>query len=405
MKQENSMDPKKIAEDIMEQIFAEQEETLLEEMDEEEGEEEEEEGEEEAEDSYDDSEEEYEDSEEESDDEGSYETEEAEGAGSGDSSKNAASISMKPSMASPSMTGGTVSQGDADLTGKGSKDVFGKGQMELSADVPVDAMKNQATLQMKPVDFSIDKSKLSEDIKILFGGNEELSEEFVNQATDLYEASMMTNLQAITEELTEQYQNALVEQVDQVREILEEQIDAYLSYVVEEWMKENALTVENGLRTEIAEEFIGNLKNLFQASYISVPEEKTDLVAEMMNSLETYEARVNEEIEKNMQLKEHIDALTAVNVFTEETKSLNNLDVEKVRSLVENLEYENEADFREKVQVIVEGYVKNKNSGKTSSKISKIIEQVQETSYAEEVQPLNEKISLYSHVLDRSING
>lgn len=393
------MDPKKIAEDIMEQILAEQEETLLEEMDEEEGEEEGEE------DSYDDSEEEYEDSEEESDDEGSYETEEAESAGSGDSSKNAASISMKPSMASPSMTAGTVSKGDADLSGKGSKDAFGKGQQELSADIAVDAMKNQSTLQMKPVNFSLDKSKLSEDIKILFGGNEELSEEFVNKATDLYQASMMTGLQAITEELTNQYQQVLVEQVDQVREILEEQIDSYLSYVVEEWMKENALTVENGLRTEIAEEFIGNLKKLFEASYISVPEQKTDLVAEMMNSLETYEVRVNEEIEKNMQLKEQVDALTAVNVFNEETKSLNNLDIEKVRSLVENLEYENESDFRDKVQVIVEGYLKNKNSAKTSSKISKIIEQVQETSYAEEVQPLNEKISLYSHVLDRSING
>jgi hypothetical protein len=401
------MDPKKIAEEIMEHLFAKQEETLVEEMDEEEGDEEEEEGEEEeAEDSYEeDSEEESEDSEEESDDEDSYETEEAESAGSGDASKNAASVSMKPSMASPSMVGGKVSQGDADLTGKGSRDAFGKGQMELSADVPVDAMKNQATLQMKPVDFSLDKSKLSEDIKILFGGNEELSEEFVNKATDLYEASMMTNLQAITEELTNQYQEALVEQVDQVREILEEQIDAYLSYVVEEWMKENALTVENGLRTEIAEEFIGNLKNLFQSSYISVPEEKTDLVAEMMNSLETYEVRVNEEIEKNMQLKEHIDALTALNVFNEETKSLNNLDIEKVRSLVENLEYENESDFREKVQVIVEGYVKNKNSGKTSSKISKIIEQVQDTSNTQEIQPINESISLYSHVLNRSING
>ena len=403
------MDPKKIAEDIMEQLFAEQEETLLEEMDEEEGEEDEEEGEEEAEDSYDDEdeseEEESNESDEESDNEGSYKTKETENVGSGDASKNAASVSMKPSMASSSMVGGKISQGDADLTGKGSKDVFGKGQMELSVDVPVDAMKNQATLQMKPVDFSLDKSKLSEDIKILFGGNEELSEEFVNKATDLYEASMMTNLQAITEELTNQYQEALVEQVDQVREILEEQVDAYLSYVVEEWMKENALTVENGLRTEIAEDFINNLKKVFEASYISVPEEKTDLVAKMMDSLETYETRINEEMEKNMQLKEHVDALTALNVFNEETKSLNNLDIEKVRSLVENLEYENEIDFREKVQVIVEGYVKNKNSGKTSSKISQIIEQVQESSYAEEIQPLNEKISLYSNVLNRTING
>ena len=399
------MDPKKIAEEIMEQIFAEQEETLVEEMDEEEDEGEEEEGEEESDDS-----EEYEDSDEsedseESDNDESYETEESENSGSGNPSKNASSLSMKPSMASASMTGGTVSQGDADLTGKGSKDAFGKGQQEFSADVAVDSAKNQATLQMKPVDFSIDKSKLSEDIKILFGGNEDLSEEFVNKATDLYEASMMSNLQAITEELTNQYQEALVEQVDQVREILEEQIDSYLSYVVEEWMKENALTVENGLRTEIAEEFIGNLKKLFESSYISVPEEKTDLVAEMMNSLETYEVRVNEEIEKNMQLKEHIDALTAVNVFNEETRNLNNLDIEKVRSLVENLEYENEEDFREKVQVVVEGYVKNKNSGKTSSKISKIIEQVQDTSNTEEIQPINETISLYSTVLNRSING
>jgi hypothetical protein len=396
------MDPKKIAEEIMEQLFTEQEETLLEEMDEEE-EEESEEGEEEYDDSDDDSDddsgEEYEESED------SYETEEMEDSGSGDSGKNTSSIAMKPSMASPSMVGAKVTQVDSDLSGKGSKDALGKGQQEFSSDISVDAGKNQATLQMKPVDFSLDKSKLSEDIKILFGGNEELSEEFVNKATDLYEASMMSNLQAITEELTNQYQEALVEQVDDVRAILEEQIDQYLSYVVEEWMKENALTVENGLRTEIAEEFINNLKNLFEASYISVPEEKTDLVAEMMNSVENYELRINEEIQKNIELKEHIDAITALNIFMEETQSLNNLDIEKVRSLVENLEYENASDFRDKVQVIVEGYVKNKNSGKTSSKISQIIEQVQNTSITEEIQPLNEKISMYSNVLDRSLNG
>jgi hypothetical protein len=402
------MDPKKIAEEIMEQLFTEQEETLLEEMDEEE--EESEEGEEEYDDSDDDSGEEYDDSDDDSgeeyqESEDSYETEEMEDSGSGDSGKNTSSIAMKPSMASASMVGGKVTQVDSDLSGKGSKDALGKGQQEFSSDISVDAGKNQATLQMKPVDFSLDKSKLSEDIKILFGGNEELSEEFVNKATDLYEASMMSNLQAITEELTNQYQEALVEQVDDVRAILEEQIDQYLSYVVEEWMKENALTVENGLRTEIAEEFINNLKNLFEASYISVPEEKTDLVAEMMNSVENYELRINEEIQKNIELKEHIDAITALNIFMEETQSLNNLDIEKVRSLVENLEYENESDFRDKVQVIVEGYVKNKNSGKTSSKISKIIEQVQNTSVTEEIQPLNEKINMYSHVLDRSLNG
>lgn len=404
MKQEISMDPKKIAEEIMEQIFAEQEETLLEEMEEEgeEGEEEEDEGVEASEDSEEESDEESEDEGEE--EESSYE-ESDENEGSGDAAGNVASVSMKPSMASAAQMGGRVSQGDADLTGKGSKDAFGKGQMELSSETGADAMRNQATLQMKPVDFALDKSKLSEDIKILFGGSEELSEEFVNKATDLYEASMMKNLQAITEELTEQYQGALVEHVDSVREILEEQIDSYLSYVVEEWMTENALTVEQGLRTEIAEDFINNLRNVFEQSYISVPEDKTDLVAEMMDKVEVFEQRINEEIENNMQLKEQIDALTAVNVFTEETKSLSDLDIEKVKALVENLEYENEQDFREKVQIIVEGYVKNKNSAKTSSKISKIIEQVQDTSETEEIKPINESISLYSQVLNRSING
>jgi len=395
------MDPKKIAEEIMEHLFAQQEEALTEESNEEEGEEEEEM--EESEDESEDSEE----SEDESEDEGEEEDEDSEqpAQGSGSASKNASSVSMKPSMASSASVGGRVSKGDADLTGKGSKDAMGKGQVELSADIPVNSAKNQATLQMKPVDFSIDKSKLSEDIKILFGGNEDLSEEFVNKATDLYEASMMTNLQSITEELTEQYQQTLVEQVDIVRLILEEQIDQYLSYVVEEWMQENALTVEQGLRTEIAEEFISKLKNVFETSYISIPEEKADLVSEMVETLETLETRINEEIEKNVVLSEEVNALTALAIFNEETSKLSDLDIQKVKSLVENLEFETAEDFREKVQVIVEGYVKNKNSAKTSSKISKIIEQVQESSNTEEIQPINESISLYSNVLDRSLNG
>lgn len=401
------MDAKKLAEEIMEHLLAEANEYDSDEGNDE-NEEEEEEGDENEE--YD-GEESEENSEEECEDCGKNNAPGASGS-SQNASKNQASVQMKPSMASSAQSAGMVSAVDADLTGRGSKDALGKGQMGFSSDTQANAQANQATLQMKPVDFTgvqlptLNREKLSEDIKILFGGSEELSEEFVKKATSLYEASILTNLQNVTEELSDRFHNALIEQVDQVRIILEEQVDQYLSYVVEEWMKENALAVESGIRTEIAEDFINNLKRVFEQSYISVPEDKVDAFEALSEAVDQYEVKINDEIEKNMQLKEHIDALTALKVFNEETSKLNNLDMEKVKTLVENLEYESETDFREKVQVIVEGYVRNKTSAKTSSKISQIIEQVQNDAPAsEEIKPINESISFYSSVLDRTING
>lgn len=401
------MDPKKLAEDIMEQLLAEAQQ---ENYDSDENEEEEEEEGDDENEEYD-SEESEEDSEEECEDcDQDYEGQSSQS--SGNASKNQASIQMKPSMASAAQTGGTVSQGDADLSGRGSRDAFGRGFVEMPSDTQANAQANQSTLQMKPVDFTgiqlptLNREKLTEDIKILFGGDGELSESFLNKAISLYEASILTNIQGVTQELTEQFQDKLIEQVDEVRQVLEEQVDQYLSYVVEEWMQENALAVENGIRTEIAEEFISNLKGLFEQSYISVPDDKVDAFEALTSSVENIELELNEQVQKNMQLKEHIDALTALNVFNEETKSLNTLDVEKVKKLIENVEYENQDDFRDKVQVIVEGYVRNKTSAKTSSKISQIIEHVQnDLEIAEDVQPINETISLYSNVLNRTING
>ena len=160
-----------------------------------------------------------------------------------------------------------------------------------------------------------------------------------------------------TEALVEQFEEQLVEQVETVKGALVEQLDNYLSYVVQEWAKENAVAIENGLRTEIAEDFINGLKNLFVESYVEVPQDKVDMFEELSSAVDTLEGRINEEIEKNVELHKEIGLLTAQKVFAEETRGLTVLQAEKARQIAENLEYSDEDDFRNKVKTLVEGLV------------------------------------------------
>lgn len=397
------MDPKKIAEELMKSLFAQQNE-LVEEAD---AEEDEEEGEED---------ENGEDEQE--NDNGSEETEEPEnnnqkqpasgGKVSNTSGSAAKSVEMKStgSMAAERKAGSGVYSSDAH--GGSTHDITGKsGQMAQPVAQPGSAQAAQATLQMKPSWAGVqmptfDRGQMAEDVKIMFGGAEDLSEEFVNKAADIYEATLVTNLQAITEQLTEQFSNKLVESVEAVATTLEEQIDKYLNYVVEEWVKENKLVVEQGLRTEIAENFISGLKNLFAESYIEVPEDKVNAFNEMATALETLETRVNEEMKKNVDLINEMQDLKASMIFAEETEALSDLDAENVKKLVENLRFDEETNFRNKVQTLVEGYVKNKTS-KTAT--------ISETDSTVSEEPVNqpvfmtESIKKYAEVLGRTLKG
>jgi hypothetical protein len=401
------MDPKKLADEILEQLFPQNEEELYEETEEEDEDESEDEG------------DDYED-----EDEGDEsETEEPSSAGKqpqttgGNASKNQASVAMKPSMASAS-TGGSTSTGNAvqDAHGGTPTPVNGKPAFQTTEVTNVNAGANAATLNMKPsfagVELpSLNKAQMQEEVKTLFGAD--VSDEFVNKATALYEASINTNLQAITEQMASLFEERLAESVGQIAEELESNVSDYLGYVVQEWIKENQLAVDNGLRTEIAENFIEGLKNLFAESYIEVPEDKVNAFNELANAVENLEGRVNEELQKNIALSEKIALLEAQSVFEEETKSLKAFDAENLRKLAENVEFSSTEDFRSKVKLLVENYTKVKSNPTKSvtkpaeaNNVGKVIDTLmEETDNNPEQIFVNENIKLYSEVLGRTLQG
>jgi len=382
------MDPKKLAEEILEQLFSQQEEIV-----EEQENEEEEEGEEESE-------------------EGEEENNQEEPKSS--STSNAKTLEMKSAPAAGSTSAGK--KGAVDASGKGNVyfPQVGGGEQEFET-TGVSAQANQATLNMKPsfagVQMpSLNKEKVQEDVKTLFGAD--VSEEFVEKASSLYEASLNTNLQSITEQMANLFEEKLAEEVAGIAGELENKINDYLSYVVEEWVTENQLAVDNGLRTEIAESFIEGLKNLFVESYIEVPQDKTNIFDEMTTAIETLETRVNEEMEKNISLREKVALLEATAAFEEETSSLKAIDVENLRKLAENVEFSSVEDFRSKVKVLVENYSKAKSAPvkveKTAetAQVGAVIDTLMEETHSnEEQQFANENIKLYANVLGRTLEG
>jgi uncharacterized protein CbrC (UPF0167 family) len=218
--------------------------------------------------------------------------------------------------------------------------------------------KNMATIKAKKSDANSETkipsvSMKKEDIDALFSGTE-LSEDFKNKAATIFEAHMNERFHAAEAQLQEQYETLLEEHTAAVTEELIERIDDYLAYVVEEWMQENRLAVESGLRTEIAEEFIGNLRNLFNESYITVPEDKTDLFDEALNENTTLNAELSEQVNKNMALSKEIEQLQCEIVFREIAEGLTDTEVEKLRRLAEDVEFETVDQFAEKLGVLRE---------------------------------------------------
>jgi hypothetical protein len=401
------MDPKKIAEEIVKDLFNTYE--LVEEKeekDEEEEGEEEEAGEEEEEGEEEPAEEEEEEGEEEED---AAPVKKAVGdAMKGSATTAAAStISLKGQLPVATKSGSAAH----DALGGGVKDAHG-GSEQIIQQTATNASGLAATLQMKPSFSSpqvpqMTNEQLAADITAIFG-SQELSEEFVQNAASIYEAAVTAKVESITEALVEQFEEKLVEEVETVKGALVEQLDDYLGYVVQEWAKENAVAIENGLRTEIAEDFINGLKNLFAESYVEVPQDKVDLFDELSEAVTSLEGRVNEEIEKNVNLHKEIGLLTAQRVFAEETRGLTVLQAEKAREIAENLEYSDENDFRNKVKTLVEGVVSTK---KTVGKVApnKVNEQV---TLLEEVSDMdNDEVSLtpqmelYYNTINRTLKS
>ena len=188
----------------------------------------------------------------------------------------------------------------------------------------------------------------------IFG--EELSEEFKTKATSIFEAAVIARVNSEMDKVTAKLEEQNVEQLAEFKETIVEKVDSYLNYIVEQWMEENQLAVESGLRTEIAEEFMSGLKTLFKEHYIDVPEEKYDVLGELQAKSEELEEKLNEAIESNVAASRELAELKAAKVIEEQTKGLADTEVEKLKKLVEGVDFENEELYREKVAVIKENY-------------------------------------------------
>lgn len=202
---------------------------------------------------------------------------------------------------------------------------------------------------------SAEEVDVAEDVKAMFGG-EELSEEFVGKATTIFEAAVVSKVNEILETVTVDLEAELEAEKEEIIESLSTRLDDYLEYVTEEWMKENELAVEQGIRAEIVENFMVGLRNLFAENYIDIPEEKVDLVDELASKVTELETSINEEMERNIQLRKELIESQKQSVLRDVCEGLTESQVVKIKSLAEGVEFESVEDYAEKLETIKENY-------------------------------------------------
>jgi len=196
---------------------------------------------------------------------------------------------------------------------------------------------------------------IEEDINALIAG-EELSEEFEEKARTIFETAINSKVATIKEEMQSAYEAALVEEVESIKEGLTERVDTYLEYVAEEWVKENQLAIQAGLKSEMTESFLSGMKSLFEEHYVTIPEDKYDVLESMVDKLDEMEAKLNEQIEKNVALNRRLAESVADVIFAEVAEGLALSQKDKLASLAENVEFDSEDTYREKLVTLRESY-------------------------------------------------
>jgi len=206
---------------------------------------------------------------------------------------------------------------------------------------------------------------IEEDVNALIGG-EDLSEEFKERARTIFEAAIVSKAAQIKEELEGLYEERLVEEVEEIKTALNERVDSYLEYVADEWFNENALAVEQGLKSEITESFLNGMKGLFEDHYVSIPEDKYDVLESMVEKLDEMETKLNEQIEKNVSLNKRLAESVAEGILDQVSEGLAQTQKEKLASLAESVEFESEEEYREKLEMLKESYFSTQKSSKAT---------------------------------------
>ena len=232
-------------------------------------------------------------------------------------------------------------------------------------------------------------SAIEEDVNALLSGDESLSEEFREKAKLVFEAALGAKAKEISAQLEEQYATALSEEVAEIKVELTERVDSYLEYVSAEWLEENALSIDSGLKSEITESFITGMKGLFEEHYVTIPEEKYDVLENMVQKLDEMETKLNEQIEKNIYLNKQLGESTAESVFNRVCEGLAVSQKDKLESLVENVEFESENDYYQKLVTLRESYFP-RNAGNS-------VNETEET-LTEEVTPVETTSTMEAYV-------
>ena len=240
---------------------------------------------------------------------------------------------------------------------------------------------------------------IEEDVNALLAG-EELSEEFQEKARTIFETAIRSKVAEIKEELQETYENALVEEIEVIKQGLVERVDAYLEYVADEWVAENTLAIEAGLKTEMTESFLLGMRGLFEDHYVSIPEEKYDVIESMVDKLDEMEEKLNEQIERNIALNNRLAESVADVIFADVAEGLALSQKDKLASLAENVEFDSEANYREKLVTLRESYFPI-NSTSTQKEVTENLSEEVDYSNASQVSGAMER---YLSVLSRTSN-
>ena len=213
----------------------------------------------------------------------------------------------------------------------------------------------EATEEVVAEDSKEEEFSVDEDVEALLAG-EELSEEFQAKAKTIFEAAINSKVSEIKKDLEEQHAKALEEEIDSTKVKLTERVDSYLEYVADEWLQENQLSVEEGLKTEMTESFLTGMKNLFEEHYVTIPEDKYDVLESMVNKLDEMEGKLNEQLEKNVALNKRLAESTSDGILSDVAEGLAVTQKEKLASLAESVEFDSETDYREKLVTLRESY-------------------------------------------------
>lgn len=273
------------------------------------------------------------------------------------------------------------------------------------------AASNRATVDAKP-SAAVGKGAWKEDIDAMFGGADDLSEDFRERAETVFEAAVNTRTTlelarleeeyaAKVTELEEQFDADLQEQANEIFEELSGKLDQYLDYVVEQWMEDNKIAVENTLRADVAESFIGALHNLFTEHYITVPESKVDIVAEMKAEIEDMKSKLNEAVDEKIALQAIINEATKEATLDEISEGLAETQVEKLRTLAEGIEYSDAETYRKKLEIVKEQYFTAKKPSASTGLITEEIDGTDADASEGPAVPAN--MQMYAKAISKSV--